>query len=286
MRVTAAALDVARESQGPAGATQPNSLHVDQTFPATHRRLKTMPLLSALPERPALRPVRHAADGLPRCAGRPSRAATAPDRAATPAPEGLDQDALLAAACRRGDPGALERLVERFQAEVVGTALRLVGDRVAALELATATFVKLSQSLDRYDPGGPLRPWVLRIATDETLSWLRRRRREREPVLGGGAGEVALEQVAGGPAPAAAPLATERRPAVHAALARLPDRDRLVLTLRFFHDLSYAEIAAQTGQDANTVGAQLLRARRRLGDELRRAGIPAAAPTADWSSSA
>jgi RNA polymerase sigma factor (sigma-70 family) len=72
---------------------------------------------------------------------------------------------------------------------------------------------------------------------------------------------------------------------VHAALARLPDRDRLVLTLRFFDDLSYAEIAAQTGQDANAVAAQLLRARRRLGDELRRAGVPTAAPPADWSSS-
>jgi RNA polymerase sigma factor (sigma-70 family) len=60
--------------------------------------------------------------------------------------------------------------------------------------------------------------------------------------------------------PAAAPRVTERRAAVHAAPARLPDRDRPVLTLRFFDDLSYAEIAAQTGQDANTVGAQLLRA--------------------------
>jgi RNA polymerase sigma-70 factor (ECF subfamily) len=175
----------------------------------------------------------------------------------------------------------LERLVERFQADVVGTALRLVGDRDAALELANTTFVKLSRSLDRYDPGRPLRPWVLRIATDESLSWLRRRRGEREHGLGGRAGEVALEPVAGGPDLAAAPLATERRVEVHAALARLPDRDRLILTLRFLNDLSYAEIAAQTGQDANTVGAQLMCARRRLRDELRRAGIPTAAPTAD-----
>jgi RNA polymerase sigma-70 factor (ECF subfamily) len=241
-----------------------------------------MPLLSALPERPALRPGRHAVDGHPpTLAGRPGQAATAPDRAAVPAPEGLDRDALLVAACRRADPGALERLVERFQADVVGTALRLVGDRDAALELANTTFVKLSRSLDRYDPGRPLRPWVLRIATDESLSWLRRRRGEREHGLGGRAGEVALEPVAGGPDLAAAPLATERRVEVHAALARLPDRDRLILTLRFLNDLSYAEIAAQTGQDANTVGAQLMCARRRLRDELRRAGIPTAAPTAD-----
>ena len=65
---------------------------------------------------------------------------------------------------------------------------------------------------------------------------------------------------------------------MHAALARLPARDRLVLTLRFFHDLSYAEIAAQTGQDATTVGAQLLRARHRLGDELAPRGHPDGCP--------
>jgi RNA polymerase sigma factor (sigma-70 family) len=247
-----------------------------------------MHLLSAWPGRPALRPVRHAVDSLSTLAGRPGQAATAPDRAATPAPapEGLDRDAPLAAACRRGDPEAMERLVDRFQADVVGTALRLVGDRDSALELATTTFVKLSRSLGSYDPGQPLRPWVLRVATDETLSWLRRRRREGEQVPGGGAGEVALEQATGGPGPAAAGPAAEHRAAVHAALARLQDRDRLVLTLRFFDDLSYAEIAAQTGQDANAVAAQLLRARRRLGDELRRAAVPTAAPPADWSSSA
>ncbi|MGH2367737.1 MAG: RNA polymerase sigma factor, partial [Chloroflexota bacterium] len=43
---------------------------------------------------------------------------------------------------------------------------------------------------------------------------------------------------------------------------------RLVLTLRFFNDLSYQEIAAHTGQDANTVGVQLLRARQLLKREL------------------
>ena len=88
-------------------------------------------------------------------------------------PGALDQDALLVAACRRGDQGALERLVERFQVAVVGTAMRLVGDRDVALELANMAFFKLARSLHRYDPARPLRPWVLRIATNEALNWLR-----------------------------------------------------------------------------------------------------------------
>ena len=190
-------------------------------------------------------------------------------------PVALGLETGLVAACRRGDPGALERLAERFQAAVFGTALCLVGDRDAALEVTGATLFKLSRSLDRYDPARPLRPWVLQIATDESLHWLRARRREHQRLPGGAAGTAALENAAGGPDPGAAAQGAERRAAVRAALARLPLQYRRLLTLRVFGELSYQELAAQTGQDPNTVGVQLLRARRRLRDELRRGGYPA-----------
>jgi RNA polymerase sigma factor (sigma-70 family) len=212
---------------------------------------------------------------LPRGAGAPGaqalvRAPACPRNGEAPGP--LGPDALLVAACLRGEEGALERLVERFQGAVVGTALRLVGDRDVALELANGAFFKLARSLDRYDPARPLRPWVLRFAANEALNWLRGRRRERERVLGAAAGALALARLPGGPDPEAAALAAERRAEVRAALARLPERSRLLLTLRFYHQLSYAEIGVRTGQDANTVGVQLLRARRRLRDELHRSG--------------
>jgi RNA polymerase sigma-70 factor, ECF subfamily len=177
-------------------------------------------------------------------------------------------DAQLVAECRRGVPGALERLVERFQTDVFGTALRLTRDRDVALELTNSIFFKVYQNLEAFQPGRPLRPWLLRIATNEAINWLRSRRREREHVLGSEASDVAFEQLPGGADPEDAALTTERRESVRVALARLPEHYRLVLTLRFFNDLSYQEIAEQTGQDANTVGVQLLRARQLLKREL------------------
>src|SRR5262245_66670267 len=75
-----------------------------------------------------------------RRAGGPGDGAAAPARAAAAVPPG--REAALVAACRRGDPGALERLVEDLQAPVVGTALRLVGNRDAALELANSIFFR------------------------------------------------------------------------------------------------------------------------------------------------
>jgi RNA polymerase sigma-70 factor, ECF subfamily len=206
---------------------------------------------------------------LPATAGTETATATMTPAAAPPgALADIEADAALVADCRRGVPGALERLVERFQTDVFGTALRLTRDRDVALELTNSIFFKVYQNLHAFEPGRPLRPWLLRIATNESLNWLRSRRREREHVLGSEASDVAFEQLPGGDDPEDAALIIERREGVRAALARLPEHYRLVLTLRFFNDLSYQEIAEQTGQDANTVGVQLLRARQLLKREL------------------
>lgn len=179
-------------------------------------------------------------------------------------PSEVSEDAQLAAACRRMERGAIEQLVNRFQTDVFGTVLRLLHDRDTALELTNSIFFKVYQNIAAYDPARPLRPWLLRVATNETLNWLRARRRDRESLVTGEAGEQALAVIPGGTDPEHVALAGERADAVRAALLRLPEHYRLVLTLRFYQDLSYQEIAEQTGQDANTVGVQLLRARQML----------------------
>jgi RNA polymerase sigma-70 factor (ECF subfamily) len=176
----------------------------------------------------------------------------------------IQSDAVLVAACRRGEAAALGALVERYQRDVFGATLRLCHDRDTALELTNTVFFKAYQHFGSYDDSRPLRPWLLRIASNETLNWLRSRKREREHVLDGEASAVVFEQTSGGEEPEVSALRLEQRGLVCAALAQLPDHYRLVLTLRFFNDLSYGEIAEMTGQDANTVGVQLLRARNLL----------------------
>ncbi len=182
-------------------------------------------------------------------------------------------DASLVAACRQGDAHALAALVERYQTDVFGAVLRICRDRDHALELANSIFYKAYQNLHAFDDTRPLRPWLLRIATNEALNWLRSRRREREHVLDGEASETALLSVPGGAEPEAEALQLEQRQSVREALARLPEHYRTVLTLRFFNDLSYAEIAEITGQDANTVGVQLLRARSLLKAALQQGDV-------------
>ncbi|MCC6625837.1 MAG: sigma-70 family RNA polymerase sigma factor [Chloroflexi bacterium] len=177
---------------------------------------------------------------------------------------GVDQtDRALVARCLANDPAALTKLVERHQRDVYGVCLRLTHDPDAALELANAVFYKAYRNLRGFDADRPLRPWLLRIATNETLNYLRDRRREQAQTLPGDT-DAHLAAVPGGDDPAAVLESAEQRARVRAAVARLPEHYRLLITLRFFNDLSYAEIADQTGVPISTVGVQLMRARALL----------------------
>jgi RNA polymerase sigma-70 factor, ECF subfamily len=176
---------------------------------------------------------------------------------------------------RGGDSDAFAEIVAAQQAAVFGTALRIVRERELAADVANRAFYKAHQGLASFDGTRPLRPWLLRIATNEALNALRGRAREVAHTLSGEAAEAAFEQLAGGPDPAELALDQAPRAALRAALARLPEAMRVATVLRYFGELSHAEIAAQTGQTANAVGVTLLRARERLRRELAAEGVTA-----------
>jgi RNA polymerase sigma-70 factor (ECF subfamily) len=148
--------------------------------------------------------------------------------------------------------------VRDHQDEVYGVALRILGDRDAAREAASAAFLKAYRSWDRYDQTRPVRHWLLRIAANEAISVGRSRTRER--------GRTAnVDDAASVPDPAQTPAqlleAREERDRVRAAVAGLPELYRVPVVLRYFSELSIEEISTVTGRPAATVGVQLLRAR-------------------------
>ena len=74
------------------------------------------------------------------------------------------QDAGAVARCRAGQADAFAEVVERHQAAVFGTALRLIGEPDAALEVANTTFYKAYRALDSLDTARPLRPSRCRVS--------------------------------------------------------------------------------------------------------------------------
>jgi RNA polymerase sigma-70 factor (ECF subfamily) len=151
--------------------------------------------------------------------------------------------------------------VREHQDEVYGVALRITGDREAALDVASSTFLKTYRAFDRYDQTRPLRHWLLRIATNEAITYVRKRGRERRR-------RVDVDQASALADPTMAPdaesVAREDRARIRSAVSLLPELYRVVIVLRYFNELSVEEIAQVTERPASTVGVQLLRGRALL----------------------
>jgi RNA polymerase sigma-70 factor (ECF subfamily) len=154
-----------------------------------------------------------------------------------------------------------EDVVREHQDAVYGAALRILGDRDAARDAANQAFMKAYRSIGSYDPARPIKHWLLRIAVNEALTIGRARTRER-------ARHAPETEAADVPDRSATPetetLGRESRDAIRAAVARLPDRYREVIVLRYFNELSVDEVATVLGRASSTVGVQLLRARQLL----------------------
>lgn len=174
---------------------------------------------------------------------------------------------------RAGDESAFAALVEEHQSAVFGTVLRLVYDREVAAEVTNRAFFKAYEHLASFDESRPLRAWLLRIAANEALNELRSRRRDATHVFGGVAAEVELEQLSGAPDPSEIVSRRERSTLIRDAVNLLPEAQRVVVVLRYFADLAYADIAELTQQSVNNVGVTLLRARERLRSDLERQGV-------------
>lgn len=173
---------------------------------------------------------------------------------------------LAAAPARRV---TFSELVREHQEEVFGLALRMLGDRDAAMDVTSTVFFKAFRAFERLDPARPARHWLIRIAVNECVSAGRSRSRERAHQA---PAADALAVPARGPAPDEEIVAREERARVRGAVAELDEPYRTVTVLRYFSGFSVDEIAQLTGRASSSVGVQLLRARARLRRAL---GAPA-----------
>jgi RNA polymerase sigma-70 factor (ECF subfamily) len=172
-------------------------------------------------------------------------------------------DAILVRSCLRGDPAAVRTLVERFQAEVFGLCVRLLGHRHDAEDVTQEVFLRVFRSLKGWDSSRPLKPWLMGIAVNRCRTWLAQRTRRPEVV------DYLQDVAAGPPADDSIELLQE----IRAALAELRTEYRIVFVLFHEQGQPYEEIALALERPVGTIKTWLHRARLEILDRLRRRGM-------------
>ena len=186
-----------------------------------------------------------------------------------------DQELLWLEQARRGDQTAFSRLVEAYQRPVYNLCYRMLSNAPEAEDAAQETFVRMYTKLHTYQPDRKLSSWVLSIASHYCIDRLRRRRGQwlsldEEPMA------TTLPSQNRGPEELA--LRAESRDEVQRLVDMLPAAYRVPLILRYWHDLSYAEIAEVMGLTVQAVKSRLHRARLQVIEKTPAGSVLAMAP--------
>jgi RNA polymerase sigma factor (sigma-70 family) len=180
-------------------------------------------------------------------------------------------DTSLIDAAKSGDTRAYGELVHAHQQTALRVAYLILRDPVEAEDVVQEAFVKAFRALDRVDAEREFRPWILAIVRNEarnrSRSRMRRRNLEMRLAGEGDSGDSARS-------PETLTLEADAQRAVLAAVDRLPERQRLVVGLRFLVGLSEAETAATLGIPAGTVKSRTARGLDRLRTDLEPLRMP------------
>jgi RNA polymerase sigma-70 factor (ECF subfamily) len=178
-----------------------------------------------------------------------------------------DDEPRLVERARRGDEAAYATLVRAGGLDAVAfrTACLLAGSAADAEDALQEALVKAWRALPRFRSGAPFRPWLLTIVANEARSRRRAAGRRAGWTL---RAAVEAQTAEDAPSPEATVLVRERSRELAGALGALPERDRVVLVLRYVLDLSEREMAAVLDCRPGTVKSRLARALDRLREEV------------------
>ena len=161
--------------------------------------------------------------------------------------------------------------MRRYQDVAIRTA-HLVCPEADADDAVQDAFLKAYAALSRFRDGAPLRPWLLRIVTNEARNRRRAAGRRQGLALRAAAASGVGPLGPTDPGPEGAVMAAETHAELLAAISSLRDDDREILGARFLLDLSEAETAETLGVPRGTVKSRTSRAIGRLRETLVVAG--------------
>lgn len=184
------------------------------------------------------------------------------------------QDVELVEKAKVGDQQAYGELLGRYRDAIYFMLLKMVNNPIDAEDLTIEAFGKAFKNIDQYAPNFAFSTWLFKIATNNCIDFIRKKR----------ASHVSLDQTAEGedslapssliqsdvPDPEAYMINQQKIKHMRKIVSRLKPRYRQLVELRYFKEYSYEEIAVELDIPIGTVKAQLFRARELLLNILNR----------------
>src|SRR6266480_4310521 len=184
-----------------------------------------------------------------------------------------EDEPLLVASARAGDANAFEELVARYEDKIFRLTSNITGNREDAEDAMQDAFLKAFAHLDGFHGESRFYTWLVRIAANEALMRLRKRRPNQfsldEPVKGD-EDLMPRELADWGPSPEQRFAQTEMHEILSEVIDKLEPDFRIVFVLRDVEELSTEETAKVLGISVPAVKSRLLRARLKLRQKLNR----------------
>ncbi len=196
------------------------------------------------------------------------------ERAAAPVPFDQHPDVALVERTKAGDTSAFEQLVRQYDRQIYRTALHITQNREDAEDITQDVFFKAFQKLEQFQGNSKFSTWLVRIAVNESLMRLRRRKTSKTVSMDQDVetdeGAIPRDFAEWRPNPEQIFSQSELGDILRKTIAGLPPGFRTVFTLRDIENLSTEETAEALGLSVPAVKSRLLRARLQLRERLSR----------------
>lgn len=176
------------------------------------------------------------------------------------------QASWLISECIAGNEAAIEMFVRQYETGVYRLALSVVGDQVEANEITQETFIAALRSLPSYKETKSIKAWLYTIALNHSRSHLRKRKAIER--LKNTLNSIFRVETQKQVLPEETVIQNDKEVEIWNALNSLDEPFRMVVILRYFHELSIAEISQILSINEGTIHSRLHTARARLRNAL------------------
>ena len=176
-------------------------------------------------------------------------------------------DFLLVEAALTGDEKAFAKLMSRYKDAIYFMLLKMVNNKNDAEDLTLEAFGKAFKNLHQYSPSYAFSTWLFKIATNNCIDFLRKRRGVYVSIENNqenGDNDQPIKLRSTDPNPEEKLIRIQKAILMRKIVHRLKPRYRILVELRYFREYSYEEIAQELKLPLGTVKAQLFRAREML----------------------